>query len=636
MKKALFYVIVFCLANIAALSQVEKYELFTVQPKLGFGFNKYSADFNNFEGAADCGRFKDGSGSGLFFGALFERSLDTKKSVGLALNYINRSGILSIDYIYPLRNPDNTITKAKIKDKIDAQLSYLEISPSFVYSLTDEFINAPLRAIGSLRFGLPLEKTFEQYEEIVSPSGAVFVDNGIRRKRRDIASGDIKSINNLVFGISLGLENNLKIGNNTFFTQTLSFDYNFNNVTSDADWKVLGVRLDLGLRYTLFRTVEHPKPAPPPPAEIDIYVEPPKEPFVDIRQKKFDGKVFVGNELLATSPLVNALFFARNSDKIPGYYVDALPASINYFVSSPVELHRYVLPRIVEIVKHNPKARITVEGATSGPANEPEGLELARRRAENVKSRLVSLGVPESIIKTSARVSPRFPSNQDFPEGIDENQRVDILVSNAPLQEYVDLQKYSEIDGKISLLIAAENINKSEILNITDSFTNSEIQFSGSGLVEIPVKKRLDDLEDKVLSYSIKLNDNTFFVFKDTLAVSRLPREVIELNLNNFEAILRFDYNSSELSEDNKGLLRQLSEKLPANSTILILGSADALGTAERNARLSRERAANTEQFIRSIVGNKFKIETGISEEKFDETTPQGRFLNRSIRIRVK
>ncbi|HOQ49475.1 MAG TPA: OmpA family protein, partial [Candidatus Kapabacteria bacterium] len=252
------------------------------------------------------------------------------------------------------------------------------------------------------------------------------------------------------------------------------------------------------------------------------------------------------------------------------------------------------------------------------------------------KSRLVALGVPENIVKISARVSPRFPSNQDFPEGIDENQRVDILVSNAPLQEYVDLQKYSEIQGKISLLIATENIDNSEILKITDSFTNSEKQFSGSGLVEIPLKKRLNDLEDKILTYSIKLNDSTYFVFKDTLAISLFPKEVIELNLNNFEAILRFDYNSSELSEDNKGLLRQLSEKLPANSTIVILGSADALGTAERNVRLSRERASNTEQFIRSIVGNKFKIETGISEEKFDETTPQGRFLNRSIRIRVK
>ncbi|HOQ49749.1 MAG TPA: hypothetical protein PLV01_07970, partial [Candidatus Kapabacteria bacterium] len=147
-------------------------------------------------------------------------------------------------------------------------------------------------------------------EEIVSPAGAVFIDNGVRRKRRDIAAGDIKSINNLAFGITFGLENNLKIGNNTFFTQTLSFDYNFNDVTSDANWKVFGVRLDLGLRYSLFRTVEQPKPAPPPPVEIDIYIEPPKEPLVEIRQKQFDGKVFVGNVLLATSPLVNAVFFA--------------------------------------------------------------------------------------------------------------------------------------------------------------------------------------------------------------------------------------------------------------------------------------------------------------------------------------
>jgi len=361
----------------------------------------------------------------------------------------------------------------------------------------------------------------------------------------------------------------------------------------------------------------------------------PKIPKLELLNKQFNGKLYIGNELLATVPLVNAVFFARGSDIIPPEYTNEPTSSEQLFHGNAVELHKNVLARIAQIVKLNPNAQITLEGATSGAANEPEGLALAKRRAENVKARLVDLGVPEKIIKTSAVVTPRFPSNQDFPEGIDENQRVDIFVSRAPLQEYVDLQKYTELEGKISLLINAENFEPNSLFEITNNFTNETIKFKNSGLVEIPIKKRIDNIEDKVLNYQIKVGDKTY-IFTDTLAISKLSKEIVELNLNNFEAILRFDYNSSQLSDDNKGLLRQLSEKLPANSTILILGSADALGTAERNIKLSRERASNTEEFIRSIVGNKFKIETGISNQKFDETTPQGRFLNRSIRIRVK
>ena len=635
MKKALLFVIVFSFATFVAKSQQEKYELFTVQPKIGSGLNLYTANFRSFEGAADCGLFKDGAGMGMSFGVLFERSFSPSVAAGLSVNYANRGGTLTIKYNYPMRSPDNTLIQAKIEDKIDAKLAYLEFAPNFLYNLSDNFFTGPLRFVGALRFGLPLTNTFTQYEEIVSPAGAVFIDNGVRRKRRDIASGDITSINNLAFGLTLGFENNLKIGKNTFLTQTLSIDYNFNDFTSDANWKTYALKLELGVRHTFFKTIEQPKPAPPPPAEVDIYVEAPKIPKLELLNKQFNGKLYIGNELLATVPLVNAVFFARGSDIIPPEYTNEPTSSEQLFHGNAVELHKNVLARIAQIVKLNPNAQITLEGATSGAANEPEGLALAKRRAENVKARLVELGVPEKIIKTSAVVTPRFPSNQDFPEGIDENQRVDIFVSRAPLQEYVDLQKYTELEGKISLLINAENFEPNSLFEITNNFTNETIKFKNSGLVEIPIKKRIDNIEDKVLNYQIKVGDKTY-IFTDTLAISKLSKEIVELNLNNFEAILRFDYNSSQLSDDNKGLLRQLSEKLPANSTILILGSADALGTAERNIKLSRERASNTEEFIRSIVGNKFKIETGISNQKFDETTPQGRFLNRSIRIRVK
>ena len=82
-----------------------------------------------------------------------------------------------------------------------------------------------------------------------------------------------------------------------------------------------------------------------------------------------------------------------------------------------------------------------------------------------------------------------------------------------------------------------------------------------------------------------------------------------------------------------KGLLRQLAERLPEGSTIRIQGSADVLGSQARNKELSEQRAENTRQFIRSIVGDKLKLDASETTESFSDDTPQGRFLNRSIRI---
>ena len=116
-----------------------------------------------------------------------------------------------------------------------------------------------------------------------------------------------------------------------------------------------------------------------------------------------------------------------------------------YFIISVI--HKYVLPRIMRIIKKNPGSSIVLEGATSGNEYESEGLTLAGDRAEAVRQALLKLGLDDNIISVKERIFPRIVSNQDFEEGVIENQRVDIVVKNAPLQEYVNLQRYAELKG---------------------------------------------------------------------------------------------------------------------------------------------------------------------------------------------
>lgn len=634
----IFAIAVLSTLNLSGQGLFEK-ETFAFHPKIGMAYNIHSADFRNFEGSADCGLFKSGSGMGLSGGLFFEKLISQNYFAGIGLGFVNRSAKLSIGTSFPSRDlTNNEIVTVKTDNNLDATLSYLEIQPDIRYILSENFIKGPLRFVGALRFYFPLSSNFDQIEEIQSPAGAVFVSpTGVRSRTRDIASGEITSINSFGYGISFGLENMLKIGDRSFFTQQLMFDVNLKDVASDAKWTTYALRLELGLRYSLQKKEEVIKEAtPPPPPPIEIIAETPApKPEFNIKLKPLQIALNSGNELLATVPLVNAVFFPKSQSALPANYSKSDLKNVDLFGGDEVKLHDYVLPRIAAIVKQNPKSSIILESSTSGSANEPEGIELARKRANEVKSAFVALGVDNSKISIVPKVSPQFQSNQDFPEGVEENQRVDIIVKNAPLQEYVDIQKYREIAGNIHVNVEYENYPAGTKAKLTSNVGTKEVIVTGRGDYSIPVKVRIDEgVQNQKFEVKFKIEDEEQ-VERADLSFEMLPLVMVELNLDNFEAILRFDYNSSVLSDDNKGLLRQLAEKLPQGATIQILGSADALGTEERNIVLSKERASNTEQFIKSVAGSKFTIETGISNNKFNESTPQGRFLNRSIRIKV-
>jgi outer membrane protein OmpA-like peptidoglycan-associated protein len=378
-----------------------------------------------------------------------------------------------------------------------------------------------------------------------------------------------------------------------------------------------------------------PKPAPAPPAPEPVepvIVEKVPDPIVEINinEDKSEFKLETGNEILATVPVVNAVFFATNSSEIPAYY-QSDDTGIDYFSINPVEAHKYILPRIAKILKNNPDAEITLVSSVSIDEIE-QGIELSKKRADLVKNKLKELGIKQNI-RTEARIVPQFPSSKEFEQGRIENQRVTININNAQLQEYVDIQNFAEVVGNISFDTKIENTDNN--LNITSNMTDEDIISNSTGSYSLNARKRISN--EAELPAIITYNSDEFSGADTTyLNINELEKEIIELKLNNFEAILRFNYDSSELSYENRLLLQQLVNKLPEGTTIEILGSADELGSAQRNKQLELERAANTEKFIKNNTNKNISIITGTNDKKFDESTPQGRFLNRSIIIRVK
>jgi len=447
------------------------------------------------------------------------------------------------------------------------------------------------------------------------------------------------------------LENQLKTGAYSSFTQQLSFIFLLNNTCSDIKWKTYHLRLDIGYRFAF-----HSKPIVPPRPPMPIIPDPDEVPDIPVIAKEkvipekiepakqelnvkiqnISGKVFTGSELLATLPLVNAMFFDKGSAEIPARYLTHTKELPSFFYGDAVDIHKYVLLRIADIVSKNPDARILLHGATSGKETEPDGIELAKRRADVVYQAFVSIGVPENIMKKAFSVSPEYSSTQDVEEGRSENQRVDIIVQNAPLQEYIASQKFAEFNGKTDIKVDFKNVPEGKNVILKPDFYDTSIVCKNGETYKIPVKKRIENDKDKFeLHIDLNGGEQSVSDSKEVLPAD-FPHELIDFNISNFEAVLRFDYDQSFLSSDNKGLLKQLCSMLPEGTTIIIYGSADALGTEKRNVELENQRANVTKQFIKSQSKNKFEVITDVSKNKFSEATEEGRFLNRSIRIRLK
>ncbi len=623
-------------------------ETFAIHPKGGFLLGNNTSDFSVFQGLTNYCKPYTSHFTSNFSGGIFgELPILSRTHLGMGIGFSRRNSRFTSEQSYPERDTtagQNIIRDVLYENEVLANLAFVEIQPEIRYILLDQLFNGPLRSVAALRFSLPVQADYTQTDRVVSPDNATFAPDaqGNKVREKTISGGDFSTKNALGFGVSAGLENLLKVGETTHFTQQVLFDYNFTNVLSDAAWKPWAIRAELGLRFGVLQLPPKEKPIeiiPPVKEPVVIVEETPAPPALQLTITDLKATLQTGNELLASAPLVNAVFFEKSSAEIPGRY-DRASTRNNTSEAAANNSFKSILPRIAEIVFKNPKAKIILEGATAGATDEPEGIELARKRAEAVKAVLKSLGVPESSISTKSAVQPRNPSNQEFPAGREENRRVDIIVQNAPLQEYVARQQFAQVKGGLTTEVTLYNIPESSPLELKTSCSENSTEVksvSGTKGIQFTCKLAPDQQDFSIDATAFSSYAGKAATDSRRVVLNTLPKEQIELKTDNFNAVLRFDYNSSTLSAENKELLKQMSELLPSGSTLSISGSSDVTsGSEQRNAELSAARAKATEDFLKEISGNKFTLETSTDTQKFSEETPEGRFLNRSIRVQVK
>lgn len=127
---------------------------------------------------------------------------------------------------------------------IESGLSTLIIEPTAFYRVSAE---APLLIGIGPTLGLLMGATYDQKEEVVSPSGARYADG---RTERNVRAGDIEETSGMLLGGTLSLAYEIKASPLIAIRPEISGTLGFNGPVSGTDWKQHTVRAGLSILFS--------------------------------------------------------------------------------------------------------------------------------------------------------------------------------------------------------------------------------------------------------------------------------------------------------------------------------------------------------------------------------------------------
>jgi outer membrane protein OmpA-like peptidoglycan-associated protein len=341
------------------------------------------------------------------------------------------------------------------------------------------------------------------------------------------------------------------------------------------------------------------------------------------------------------------IFFPAGSAEIPASYrTSTAPAGNGDALSSYPAMLAVVGRRMAE----NPSERITLIGTNSNTGAEQGNLDLSRARAAAVRDFLIAnFGIDSSRIVMQARGLPAHPSNSSYPQGEEENRRVEIVAGPALLAPLTlgdtvvrtsspGFRVQSDVNAAAGLAdwtieVRMDNsvirrLNGKQILThqVDDTFTDDELhRLLGASRLEARIS--VSDSTGQKLSTQWQ---------SIPVEVQRTVQQDLMLADTSLmlQDMILFDYNSSELSAGTRAALTRLKSRLPQGARLSVIGYADETGDREYNRKLSLARARAVAEALGTGVAS---VEgAGGTTSIYPNDTPAGRFYSRSVRVVVQ
>ncbi len=366
-----------------------------------------------------------------------------------------------------------------------------------------------------------------------------------------------------------------------------------------------------------------------------------------------------------SSPMLNHVYFDTGKSRIPERYValagpEETAAFAEEKLKDTMEKHHQVLNVIGKRLLANPEARITLVGCNSNSGVEKGKMALAKSRAEAVAAYLRSVwGIEPARMEIKARNLPAVPSSSRVPEGVVENQRVEILASHAAIldtikstyvQEQSDtkeirltpsLQAEAGIEHWQIRLLGADKVlaiqegtgaSPAEVVFALEPLGLRNLAQMGQISADLEVK----DKEGNVFSTStgpIGIN----FIRREERSAQKIGNKVVEKY-----GLILFDFDRADLKDRNQVIVNRVLARVAELKavTMEIAGHTDIIGTEKYNVELSGRRAKavydttlKTEMLAAAQITH---AGNGPNSPPYDNSLPEGRSLNRTVIIKLQ
>ncbi|HRP02659.1 MAG TPA: OmpA family protein [Candidatus Kapabacteria bacterium] len=625
----------------------------------GLSYLKQSTNIPTIWGADYCGQFESGNKISYQIGIDFSTNLYKNHFwVDLRINYANIPAYFTkTNTDFRVFNPSsNKYENLNLKQDFEASTGYLMIEPGIIYQ---PILSLPIKAKLSLSAGNPIiSNNYETSEEIESPKIYTFEDLS---QKRITQSGKLNNTTTSLFGMFSFIYDK-QIQQDLFLTADIYYAYPINSSLKDYEWKINKFGVNIGINYAFNLDEEQLLP----PVKEKLYKETldtakTTVPNVDTAVIKYNNIPVQLRETVVTQtyPILPYIFFDSTSASLNEKYIQGDISSFdeNKITKESLDIY-YSMLNIIGSRLSKSNSTIEIIGMTDGTelSDKADRLKLANKRAEAVSHYLMSKwGIEKSKIKTSVRNVPQLATSIVYPEGNQENRRVEITSNDTEILKPLIHSKFKEYELIDSDLISSLTTNiysivGSKISNISMSFIQANLEVYKIELDSLPNKEFTTKINNK-LKNAIQLSatNNSDIMVKisakqdDSIDISASYKLETYKEKNNFELgrlnLIVFDFDKFEINEQNKNIIKQfVANSIFESSAVRIIGSTDRLGEKTYNMKLSQERAEEAYKYLYTLKpkANYFEIKgIGDSNLPYNNNLPEGRFYCRTVLIEV-
>lgn len=365
-----------------------------------------------------------------------------------------------------------------------------------------------------------------------------------------------------------------------------------------------------------------------------------------------------------SSPMLNHVYFDTGKSRIPERYVVLTQTETAAFaeekLKDTMEKHHQVLNVIGKRLQDNPEARIILVGCNSDSGAEKGKIGLSKSRAEAVFAYLESVwGIDLARMEIKARNLPAVPSTSRVPEGVVENQRVEILsthpaildtIKSTYVQEQADtkeLRFVPALQGEVEIARWQLRLRGADKVLATRE---------GAGTPPVELVFALEQLGLRTLvdlgqiSADLEVKDkegNVFSTATGPIAVNFIRREEriaqkMENKVVEKYGLILFDFDRAELKDRNQVIVNRVLARVAElkELSMEIAGHTDSIGTEKYNVALSGRRAKTVYDATLGAgnVGAEQITQAGMGPNNppYDNSLPEGRSLNRTVIITLQ